>query len=97
HAHAAHRCTSSVQALPVFLQVSMSPSNPGRNRILIAGKRHLASVLTEYTAHYNDHRPHRPLGQQPPNPPPQVVDLNAARVQRRPILGGLINEYTQAA
>jgi hypothetical protein len=35
--------------------------------------------------------------QQPPNPPPQVVDVNAARVQRRPILGGLINQYTQAA
>jgi hypothetical protein len=26
-----------------------------------------------------------------------VVDLNAARVHRRPILGGLINEYSQAA
>src|SRR5690348_6187509 len=30
-------------------------------------------------------------------PPPQVVDLNAARVRRRSILGGLINEYAQAA
>ncbi|MET7425232.1 integrase core domain-containing protein [Dactylosporangium sp. NPDC005555] len=67
------------------------------DRILIVGERRLASVLTEYTAHYNGHRPHRSLGQQPPNPPPQAVDLNAARVQRRPILGGLINEYTQAA
>jgi transposase InsO family protein len=67
------------------------------DRILIAGERHLTSVLTEYTTHYNGHRPHRSLGQQPPNPPPQVVDLTAARVQRRPILGGLINEYTQAA
>ncbi|WP_327010735.1 integrase core domain-containing protein [Dactylosporangium sp. NBC_01737] len=67
------------------------------DRILIAGQRHLTSVLTEYTAHYNCHRPHRSLSQQPPNPPPQVVDLTAARVQRRPILGGLINEYTQAA
>jgi len=49
------------------------------DRILIAGERHLRSVLTEYTAHYNAHRPHRSLGQRPPNPPPQVVDLNAAR------------------
>jgi hypothetical protein len=65
--------------------------------MLIAGERHLTSVLTEYTTHYNGHRPHRSLGQQPPNPPPQVVDLNADRVRRRPILGGLINEYSQAA
>ncbi|WP_327004296.1 integrase core domain-containing protein [Dactylosporangium sp. NBC_01737] len=67
------------------------------DRMLIAGERHLASVLTEYTEHYNGRRPHRSLGQRPPNPPPQVVDLTVARVQRRPILGGLINEYTQAA
>jgi putative transposase len=67
------------------------------DRILIAGERHLTNVLTEYTKHYNSHRPHRTLGQRPPNPPPQAVDLNAARVQRRPILGGLINEYSQAA
>jgi putative transposase len=67
------------------------------DRILIVGERHLSRVLTEYTEHYNSHRPHRSLGQRPPNPPPQVVDLTAARVQRRPILGGLINEYTQAA
>jgi transposase InsO family protein len=67
------------------------------DRVLIVGERHLARVLAEYVAHYNGHRPHRSLGQQPPNPSPHVVDLNAARVQRRPILGGLINEYSQAA
>ncbi|MBM0238271.1 transposase [Micromonospora sp. ATA32] len=67
------------------------------DRMLIAGERHLSSVLTEYTKHYNGHRPHRSLGQRPPNPPPQVVDLSSARVQRRSILGGLINEHSQAA
>jgi putative transposase len=67
------------------------------DRILTTGERHLTSVLTEYTEHYNSHRPHRTLGQRPPNPPPHVVDLHAARVRRRPILGGLINEYSQAA
>jgi transposase InsO family protein len=67
------------------------------DRMLIVGQRHLATVLTEYTRHYNEHRPHRSLGQRPPNPPPQTRDLTAARVQRRPILGGLINEYSQAA
>jgi transposase InsO family protein len=67
------------------------------DRMLIVGERHLDAVLAEYTSHYNGHRPHRSLGQQPPNPSPHVADLNAARVQRRPILDGLINEYAQAA
>ncbi|WP_446220061.1 integrase core domain-containing protein [Micromonospora sp. IBHARD004] len=67
------------------------------DRMLIVGERHLAAVLAEYTTHYNSHRPHRSLGQQPPNPPPGVIDLTAARIRRRPILGGLINEYSQAA
>ncbi|MET8312281.1 integrase core domain-containing protein [Micromonospora sp. NPDC005173] len=67
------------------------------DRMLIVGERHLAAVLAEYTAHYNSHRPHRSLDQRPPNPAPHVVDLNGVRIQRRPILGGLINEYSQAA
>jgi putative transposase len=67
------------------------------DRMLIIGERHLAVVLAEYVAHYNGHRPHRSLGQWPPKPSTRVVDLNAARVQRRLILGGLINEYSQAA
>jgi putative transposase len=67
------------------------------DRMLIVGERHLTKVLTEYTSHYNGHRPHRSLRQQPPNPAPHIVDLNAARVHRQPILGGLINEYSQAA
>jgi putative transposase len=67
------------------------------DRMLILGERHLATVLDEYARHYNDHRPHRALGQRPPNPPRDVVDLNASRIQRRRILAGLINEYSQAA
>ncbi|MGC9669650.1 integrase core domain-containing protein [Planosporangium sp. 12N6] len=67
------------------------------DRMLIIGERHLAAVLAGDTSHYNGHRPHSSLGQRPPNPPTRIVDLNAARVQRRPILSGLINEYSQAA
>ncbi|MEV4135101.1 integrase core domain-containing protein [Dactylosporangium sp. NPDC049742] len=67
------------------------------DRMLIAGERHLLRVLTEYTEHCNRRRPHQSLEQQPPNPPPPVADLGAARVRRRPVLGGLINEYSQAA
>ena len=67
------------------------------DRMLIAGERHLATVLASYTAHYNEHRPHRSLGQRPPAPRSQVSRLTAAKVRRRPILAGLINEYEQAA
>jgi hypothetical protein len=67
------------------------------DRTLILGSRQLATVLAEYVRHYNDHRRHRSLGQRPPNPPTDVVDLNASRIHRRPILGGLINEYSRAA
>jgi transposase InsO family protein len=31
------------------------------DRMLIVGERHLAAVLSEYTSHYNGHRPHRSL------------------------------------
>src|SRR5215213_6334735 len=67
------------------------------DRMLIIGERHLAAVLATYAAHYNQHRPHRSLGQRPPEPRPQVASSTTAKVQRRQILGGLINEYSQAA
>jgi transposase InsO family protein len=67
------------------------------DRTLIAGERHLAAVLATYATHYNHHRPHRSLGQRPPEPRPQVASSTTAKVQRRQILNGLINEYSQAA
>jgi putative transposase len=36
------------------------------DRMLIINRRHLTAVLTEYVAHFNDHRPHRALGQAAP-------------------------------
>jgi len=67
------------------------------DRLLITNERHLRVVLDEYVRHYDDHRPHRTLGQQPPNLRAHPVRVDGARVDRRPILGGLINEYAQAA
>lgn len=67
------------------------------DRMLIVHERHLATVLAQYVHHYNQHRPHRALQQRPPNPSPRLVDLDTARVRQRPILGGLINEYSRAA
>jgi transposase InsO family protein len=74
------------------------------DRILIVGSRHLDRVVTAYTLHYNEHRPHRSLGQRPPlaQPPPtgargQGAALELARLRRRDRLGGLIHEYQLAA
>ncbi len=70
------------------------------DRLLIMNRRHLERVLPIYIRHYNEHRPHRSLRQQPPieEPPPKsetVVALD--RVRRRDVLGGLIHEYKAAA
>jgi len=69
------------------------------NRLLILGRRHLHHVLAAYVRHFNEHRPHRALGQQPPlsdrQPLADVIDLD--RLRRRDLLGGLIHEYQLAA
>jgi putative transposase len=68
------------------------------DRVLIFGRRHLQSVLTDYVDHYNSHRPHRSLGQAPPLGPAHLpVAVAGRRVMRRDRLGGLIGEYSQAA
>jgi len=68
------------------------------DRILVARERHLRLVLGEYADHYNSHRPHRSLQQEPPAgrayPPVEVAGM---RVLRRDRLGGLIHEYAQVA
>jgi putative transposase len=71
------------------------------DRMLIYNPRHLLTVLSEFVAHYNEYRPHQSRHQRPPNTthtgPTAVVDLATARIRRRKILNGLINEYSQAA
>jgi putative transposase len=67
------------------------------DRMLIFGERHLRTVLAEYESHYNGRRPHRSRQLRPPRPDHPVADLSRERIQRRLILGGLINEYERAA
>jgi putative transposase len=67
------------------------------DRILIFNQRHLHAVLAEYVRHYNGRRPHRARDLRPPQPNHHVADLSHERIKRRPILGGLINEYERAA
>jgi putative transposase len=67
------------------------------DRMLIFGQRHLRLILAEYEAHYNGRRPHRSRQLRPPRPDYSTADLSQRRIKRRPILGGLINEYERAA
>jgi putative transposase len=67
------------------------------DRLLIFGERHLRSVLAQYAVHYNGHRPHRALQLRPPRPEAPVPEPIHGRIRRRPILGGLINQYESAA
>ena len=67
------------------------------DHLLIIGTRHLAAVLREYIDHYNGHRPHRALHQQPPAGGTQPRAEGVIRPLRRDRLGGLIHEYVQVA
>jgi len=67
------------------------------DHMLILGEWHLREVLAEYAQHYNRHRPHQALQQQPPQrQPSQAVDITA-RIERRQVLDGLITEYRRVA
>jgi putative transposase len=67
------------------------------DRMLIYGQRHLRRVLALYAAHYNARRPHRALQLRPPRPEALVPKPLHGPIRRRPVLGGLINEYEPAA
>ncbi|PKW17657.1 integrase core domain-containing protein [Saccharopolyspora spinosa] len=70
------------------------------DQILILNETHARKVLVEYQRHYNEHRPHRARNQLPPNAhqqPAPMPDINARKVLRTRVLGGIINEYRYAA
>jgi hypothetical protein len=52
--------------------------------------------------HYTMARPHQGIAQHVPDEEPDApranaTDINTQQVHRKPVLGGLINEYTRAA
>ena len=67
------------------------------DRMLIFSEGHLDRVLVTYAAHYHTQRPHRALQPRPPSPEAPVPEPVHGRIRRRPILGGLLNEYEAAA
>ena len=72
------------------------------DRTLILGEAHLRAVLTEYQTALQHrqaapgHRTSCPDGD-PDTNRFALTDLDTARIQRRSVLSGLINEYTHAA
>ena len=69
------------------------------DHLLILNRRHLRFVLTQYLAYYNHRRPHQGLGQALPVPlgPDPTSPVAPAQVTCRPVLGGLLHDYTVAA
>jgi putative transposase len=67
------------------------------DRMLIHSEAHLRAVLRTYAEHYNGHPPRQSRSQRPPDQDKPPVILLDAPVQRRKVLGGLINEYHRAA
>jgi putative transposase len=71
------------------------------DRLLIVNERHLRLVLEQYVEHYNSHRPHRSLAQRSPDrrhDPERPANVHSLHlVQRQGVVGGLINDYNQAA
>jgi putative transposase len=71
------------------------------DRMLIIGERHLRAVLSEYIAHYSTGRSHQGHGMalRAPSDDPSVLPfpVRTDRIQLRPRLAGLINEYQQPA
>jgi transposase InsO family protein len=72
------------------------------DRVLILGEAHLRTVLADYKVHYNTARPHQGIAQRVPHGEHDgghitVTDLDRERIYRKPVLGGLINEYARSA
>jgi putative transposase len=68
--------------------------------LLIVGRGHLEQVLRVYVGHYNEHRPHRALGLEAPDPPAGLTVVGQEhqdQLHRHDLLGGLLHEYRRAA
>ena len=67
------------------------------DRTLIWNRRQLQHLIAEYIEHYNAHRPHRALDQQPPQPTAISSYQPDVPVTAHRRCDGLIHGYRQAA
>jgi transposase InsO family protein len=64
------------------------------DHLIVLDEQHLSLVLREFVAYYNEDRPHRTLGLQPPEARPRPV---TGPIRSRPVLNGLHHVYERAA
>ncbi|KOX30129.1 integrase [Saccharothrix sp. NRRL B-16348] len=67
------------------------------DRLLIINEHHVRAVLDRYATHYNHRRPRRAQQLAPPRPDRPTAEPGCTLIRRRPVLGGLINEYEPVA
>ncbi|MFC5055566.1 integrase core domain-containing protein [Saccharothrix xinjiangensis] len=67
------------------------------DRLLILNEHHLRAVPDRYAAHHNHRRPHQALQLAPPRPDQPITKPRCTSIRRRPVLGGLTNEYEPTA
>ena len=67
------------------------------DRTIIWNERQLRRLVVDYLELYNQHRPHRSLGQQPPSQTTSTAFRADHPVTATARCGGLIHEYRQAA
>jgi putative transposase len=63
------------------------------DHVIVVGQRHLISLLHDYEAHYNRHRPHRGTGLEPPGARCWATTVPIDEIRRTRSVGGLITEY----
>ena len=70
------------------------------NQQVFLSERHLAEVVAEFVEYYNTARPHQGIDSFPATPhergPPEPP-VDGARLEGRPVLGGLAHDYQLAA
>ena len=67
------------------------------DRTIIWNREQLERLVVDYIDHYNTHRPHWSLDQQPPQPEPPPAARLQLRIIRSARCDELINEYRSAA
>ncbi|MGB5756548.1 MAG: integrase core domain-containing protein, partial [Acidimicrobiales bacterium] len=67
------------------------------DRTIIWNRRQLERIVIDYIDHYDQHRPHRSLGQRTPTGAAESAPLATISPLRKTRCNGLINEYRNAA